>query len=91
MSERTAALTHKGWLLLCPVYFADLGTPAPVVEPRWECVRWLEGVSLAIFELCVTARMCLDPYYEPSFPLLVTGRLAEPKVIGLEDEDAQDF
>ena len=87
MSERTTVtLTHKGWLLLCPVYFADLDSPAPVVEPRWACIRWLEDVSLALFDAVVSVRMALDPYFEPSFPLLVTGRLATPKVIGRKEE-----
>ena len=84
MSEAT--LTHKGWFLLCPVYFADLESTAPIVEPRWACVQWLEDVSLALFDAVVSVRMALDPYFEPSFPLLVTGRLATPKVIGQKEE-----
>jgi len=86
MSERkTVTLTHKGWLGLCPVYFGDIDSEAPVVEPRWACVRWLESVSVALFDLCSTARMCLNPYYEPAFPLIVTGTLASPKIIRWED------
>lgn len=83
MSE--ASVTHKGWFLLCPVYFGQLDSPAPVVEPRWACVRWLEDVSLALFDAVVSVRMCLDPYFEPSFPLFVTGKLAKPRVIGTKD------
>lgn len=83
MSE--VSVTHKGWFLLCPVYFGQLDSPAPVVEPRWACVRWLEDVSLALFDAVVSVRMCLDPYFEPSFPLFVTGKLAKPRVIGTKD------
>jgi len=67
------------------VYFGQLDSPAPVVEPRWACVRWLEDVSLALFDAVVSVRMCLDPYFEPSFPLFVTGKLAKPRVIGTKD------
>lgn len=83
MSE--VSVTHKGWFLLCPVYFGQLDSPAPVVEPRWACVRWLEDVSLALFDAVVSVRMCLDPYFEPRFPLFVTGKLAKPRVIGTKD------
>ena len=43
-------------------------------------------MSLALFDAVVSVRMALDPYFEPSFPLLVTGRLATPKVIGQKEE-----
>ena len=86
MSKCSASLMHKGWFLLCPVYFGDIDSEAPVVEPRWACVRWLESVSVALFDAAVSVRMCLDPYFEPSFPLLVTGRLATPRVVGRKDE-----
>ena len=56
-----------------------------MVEPRWACVRWLESVSVALFDAAVSVRMCLDPYFEPSFPLFVTGKLAKPRVIGTKD------
>ena len=59
---------------------------APVVVPRWACIRWLEDASLALFDAVVSVRMALDPYFEPSFPLLVTGKLPAPKVIGRKEE-----
>ena len=84
MSE--VVVTHKGWFLLCPVYFGELDSMEPIVEPWWECVRWLESVSLALFDAVVSVRMGLDPFFQPSFPLLVTGKLPAPKVIGRKDQ-----
>ena len=50
MSERkTVTLTHKGWLGLCPVYFGDIDSEAPVVEPRWACVRWWSSPGVGLW------------------------------------------
>lgn len=71
----TNKLTHKGWFGICPVYFADLETDAPlVVERHWIFVP-LMLLSEAIFYLAFTAWGMIDPDFEPQWPLKITGKL----------------
>lgn len=79
----TVTLTHKGWFGLCPVYFANLDGPSPLVLERHRLLVPLlmlsEALFAAAFALCETAR--LD--WQPEWPMFVTGDLQPPKQISL--------
>lgn len=73
--------THKGWFGVCPVYYADLAGPAPMVAPRhWVLTPLLWG-SEAMFAFCFALQGLVDPLSEPAWPLRVTGKLKEPKFL----------
>lgn len=55
--------THKGWLLLCPVFMCFLPNDETHIEAR----HWLLEPLMLI---CCFVAMAL-----PSFPLVVTGEL----------------
>ena len=71
--------THKGWFGLCPVYFAGIETEGPVVEPRNQFVEWLMTLSEYVFGTYFLIRATLNAYYEPEWPMVVTGEI-EPIV-----------
>lgn len=70
--------TDKGWFGICPVYFAGLDTPAPVVDPRHWLLAPLMWVSEAMFSLAFAVGSACQPGYEPEWPLRVTGELDPP-------------
>ena len=86
MSKRSVSLTHKGWFLPCPVYFGDLDSDAPLVEPRRSWCGWLMDLSLALFHAFADIQGCFDPSFDPAYPLLKTGKLANPKVVQVDDK-----
>ncbi|WP_455387421.1 hypothetical protein [Petrachloros mirabilis] len=60
--------THKGWVLIAPVYLGGHDGFTPVVKARHWTLEWL-------LDACeVVMRM----FYRGGFPILVTGELAEP-------------
>lgn len=69
--------THKGWFGICPVYFADLDSDAPFIDPRhwlFAPLMWVSEVGYA----CVFHVMgWIDPEFEPAWPLRVTGELPD--------------
>lgn len=73
-------LTHKGWFGICPVYFANLDSDAPlVVERHWSLLP-LMLLSESCFGI-VFALASLLTDFEPQWPLRVTGELDTPKSI----------
>ena len=70
--------THKGWFGLCPVYFANLNSDAPIVEPRNFLVSWLMPVSEIIYEACFFVCSIIDNDFEPQWPLKITGEIQNP-------------
>lgn len=71
-------LTHKGWFGLCPVYFADIDSDAPLAEPRHWSLGWLMHLSVAIYSAVIFMKTVIDPEWMPVWPLRVTGELAVP-------------
>lgn len=64
--------THKGWLLACPIYLADVETDSPQIEPRWAPAWWLTANIGLLNVLCeIAGFMGFDPLY----PMLITGEV----------------
>lgn len=72
-------LTHRGWFGLCPVYFGGLESGEPLVEPRHFLLTPLMMLSEGLFAVAFWCASAMDPTFEPSWPLRVTGKLAQPK------------
>lgn len=73
--------THKGWFGICPVFYAELSGPAPIVAPRGILLAPFLWFSEACFALCFAVQSVLDPCSEPAWPLRVTGKLEKPRLL----------
>lgn len=76
----TVTYTHRGFFGLCPVYFAELETEAPVVEPRHWVFLPLLFVSEALINTALLITSLVRPDLELGFPLLTTGEITPPIV-----------
>jgi len=74
----TVIYTHKGWFGLCPVYFANLQSEAPTIDPRHWALGWLMDFSEGFFGVFHMLRSMFDPMYEPEWMLMITGELPNP-------------
>lgn len=77
---RTVTYTHKGWFGLCPIYLADVKGDCPDIDVRHSSLAWLLSVTEYLFGAIFLLATAMNPHYEPAWPILVTGRLAKPKV-----------
>ena len=75
----TYTLTHRGWFGLCPVYFGDLNSEAPMVVPRHALFEPLMSLSEILYDVAAYCCQVINPQFEPQWPLRVTGQLDEPK------------
>lgn len=85
-----ATLTHKGWFGICPVYFADLGSGAPLVMERHWLLQPLMMASELFFATVFMLAILLDKDFSPEWPLVVTGELDPPRDLhtGIAGDDA---
>ena len=83
--SKSIIYTHKGWFGLCPIYLAEIDSPAPYCDPRHWSLAWLMTVSDAIYSLCFWLGSYLNPDYVPAWPLLVSGVLKTPIIRTRED------
>lgn len=81
-------LTHKGWFGFCPVYFAELDSEAPFIEPRHPLFSFLFTLSEMMFASIHWFQELINPYAEQFWVITVTGELEEPIEISIEEEDA---
>jgi len=74
-------LTHKGWFGLCPVYFGNLDTDAPLIVER--CILFLPFMFISEFFMSgmIFILQAIDENYEPMYPLYVTGELKKKLTI----------
>lgn len=70
-------LTHKGWFGVCPVYFANLYSEAPVVIERHWVFLPLFILSEWFFGACFFLASLVNPHFEPEWALRVTGEIEE--------------
>jgi len=68
-------LTHKGWLLFCPIYLADVDTDCPYIIPRHWILNPLCWLAEKVQSLVITLCCLFDEDYEPQFYFLITGEL----------------
>lgn len=69
-------LTHKGWMLFCPIYIGDVNTDCPYIVPRLSILEPVFWVATGIQELVIT--LCsyfYDEEYEPNYWFVITGEL----------------
>lgn len=83
----TVTYTHKGWLGLCPCYFAALDTDCPHVLERHWSLAWLLDMSNFITDTMGMLATLVNADAHVPFVLRVTGRLNPPKTITHEYEE----
>lgn len=68
--------THKGLMFGCVPVFLDMTDEyCPSVEGRNFLCEIFLSVAHHIFAICIFLRSAVDPHYEPSFPIQITGEL----------------
>jgi len=71
------ALTHKGWLLACPILAGDIDSDAPLVCPRRGVPYWWLEANGLVVRLWIAVRSLVQPGFDGSFPIVFTGALEE--------------
>jgi hypothetical protein len=79
-------MTHKGWFGLCPIYLNDVGTDCPTLEPRFRYTGWLLSLSTSVYGALFRVATAVDPYYQPLWPIHITGELKTPIEVEVEAE-----
>lgn len=67
--------THKGFLFGVPIYMANLDSDAPIIIGRWFWCDWALEIMEALFGMFCFIMCWINPYFEPMYPLLITGEL----------------
>lgn len=75
MATSAPKFTHKGWFGLCPIYIADLESGEPTLVERHRVFFPLFLLSEFVFGAIFAVQTALDPYYEPEWPIRITGEL----------------
>lgn len=74
--EILAEFTHVGWFAgLVPVYFADIDGEGCVLQERNWCPEWWFTFVERVFGLFCQVACLLNPDFEPSFPITLTGEI----------------
>jgi hypothetical protein len=68
-------LTHRGWLLFCPIYMADIDTGNPLVVPRHWVLNPVLWLAAKIQEIAIGLCSMLLEDYEPVYWFMITGEL----------------
>jgi hypothetical protein len=68
-------VTHKGWLLFCPIYLDMRDPDDPMIEARWRWATQLLFAALAIERMAVAVLEFIDPDYEPMWWWVITGEV----------------
>jgi len=75
-AERDPLWTHKGLFLgFIPVVVAGIDQYDPVIAGRWFWCDWLISLLMPFIELCFTIVGFLNPHFDASFPVRITGQL----------------
>lgn len=67
--------THRGWLLLCPIYIGQLDTDGPLIDQRRFVPQWWFDANIALVGGMNWLLEQLDADYEPAFPIWSTGAI----------------
>lgn len=88
--------TYYGWFGICPVIFGNIRElptggfderDIPRIHPRWD---WLESwLRLSEWLICayINFRLNTNVFYEPAYPILITGKLYKPVIRELPSLD----
>jgi hypothetical protein len=71
--------THRGWLGICPIYLADTDSDAPFIMARHWALDWLLDAHIAVLDALFSAVSCINPWFAPRWPLLITEALPRTK------------
>lgn len=74
-AEIRREFTHRGWQLLCPVYIAGVDSPGMVLQERNGIPEWWLQLNCAAEGALIWCMSAIDPFWEPQFMVLVTGRI----------------
>lgn len=77
-------LTHKGWLLICPVYLSRDDGKASAIARHWIFCHLLDLMGhllIAIYKVVEFVNPDLDAF----IPILVTGKLENPIIMEVEE------
>lgn len=67
--------THVGLMFgLVPVYIGDPEGECRVCVRNW-WPEWLLDVAEVLMNSAITVKCWLDPYYEPMYPMKITGKI----------------
>lgn len=66
------APTHKGWLLFCPIYLADVESDGPQIEPRWASDWWLNANIWLMNGCCEVAHVL---GFDAQYMMVITGEV----------------
>ena len=69
--------THKGWFGICPVYFADLDSDAPLIVERNAIYIPLFILSEFMFSIIHFVQSLINPDADLYWPLKVTGYVSK--------------
>ncbi|MGL4325830.1 MAG: hypothetical protein ACRCTD_17485, partial [Beijerinckiaceae bacterium] len=75
MKRITFTVTHKGWVGLCPVYFSEIESMAPIVMERHRFFAPLHDLSIFIFESIAWVASRFGASGFDTYPLLITGEV----------------
>lgn len=67
--------THKGWFLFCPVLLDMADDECPGVWARWWWLEPMLSVAHAMQATMIWMLSAMNPDYEPTFMLKVTGKV----------------
>lgn len=75
MTDIKNEFTHYGWLLMCPIYYKQVGDDGALVAARrWWIEPWFYvNHLLSAFMIWLLSRF--NENYEPSFMFLITGEI----------------
>lgn len=76
--ELQREFTHIGWFAgICPIYYADTGSEGCVLAERNWVPEWYFSMCEGIFGLFCAVMTTLNPDFEPTFPIMLTGVFAD--------------
>lgn len=66
--------SHRGWFGFCPVYVNQPFSGKPAVCPRHPLLMPLMRLNILIQRLAISVCSMMDPYWEPTWKLKLTGK-----------------
>ena len=71
-------ITHRGWFGVCPIYIGDPYSMSPMLLERHPAMLPLFMFSELMYWLMFRALYWMNPDFEASWPVKITGELERP-------------